>query len=380
MIDKDNCKTAIQLCHGYKMPFFDVAQQYNFTLKQAGYRVITIFLTGPHDSEIEGNSFSDKTLFFELSSGQLKGLKFGLLKQFNQICIEEKVDLIVAHRAKAIYLSCVTALFRPKAKIIGVAHAYNVFKRKSRKVLAYLSRKQLCLVGVSDAIRDDLRGSLPFFEQNNIQRFYNRFDFEAAESQLFTRGEAREKLGINKTEHALVNIGRLHSDKDQKTLISAYSDAHSKLLKGDDCHLYIIGAGKLEMVLKGQVEALNANEYISLIGVVPDAWKYLRAFDGFVLTSDHEPFGMVLLEAIAAGLPIISTDCGGAVEINQSSFLFKVGDNSHLSELLISLVGLTPNDVEKITTANLSYAKEKFSFRSSKADFSGLMRSFRENE
>ncbi len=373
MTKNENQKTAIQLCHGYKMPFFDVAQQYSDTLRKSGYYVITIFLTGPEDDKIKTKSIADETIFFELTSKKLKGLKFGLLKRFNAICSENNADLIIAHRAKAIYLSCISAPFRHKAMIIGVAHAYDVFKRKNRKLLAYSSRKQLRLVGVSNAIRDNIRESLPFFPKEHIQTFYNRFDFDNSTSKLFTREDAREKLGINKDVHALINIGRLHPDKDQKTLISGYTIAHIHLNKVQESHLYLIGSGKLENTLKLQIDALNANSFISLLGVIPEAWKYLRAFDGFILSSDHEPFGMVLLEAIAAQLPIISSDTGGAPEINQSSLTFRTGDQSHLSKLIIDLSNASIESKKEALYINKKHAEENFSFTYAKRDFEKLI-------
>ncbi len=375
-MDIDNRKTAVQLCHGYKMPFFDVAQQYSHTLKDSGYRVITIFLTGPYVDSIAEESFSDETLFFELTSNQLQGLKIGLLQKFNRICAKENVELIIAHRAKAIYLSCISAPFRRKVMIIGVAHAYDVFKRRSRKFLAYASQKQLRLVGVSNAIRDNIREALPAFPKENIQTFYNRFDFDEAISRLLSRKEAREKLGIEQDEYALVNIGRLHPDKDQRTLISAYANAYMELSQGGKCGLYIIGGGGLEESLRQQINDLCAGGYISLMGVVPDAWMYLRAFDSFVLSSDHEPFGMVLLEAIAAGLPVISTNCGGAAEINKSSFTFDVGGTALLSSLLVKLRMLEQREVGELVEKNLAYARKEFSFSMAQSDFTCLLASF----
>ncbi len=376
MTKNDNKKTAIQLCHGYKMPFFDVAQQYSDTLRKSGYYVITIFLTGPEDSKIKQDSIADETIFFELTSKKLKGLKFSLLKKFNAICTENNADLIVAHRAKAIYLSCISAPFRHKTMIIGVAHAYNVFKRKNRKLLAYFSKKHLRLVGVSNAIRDNIRESLPLFPKEHIQTFYNRFDFDNSAEKLFTREDARKKLGISKNVYALVNIGRLHPDKDQKTLISGYAIAYKDLNKDQENHLYLIGSGKLEDTLTQQIDDLNAKSFISLLGVIPEAWKYLRAFDGFILTSDHEPFGMVLLEAIAAQLPIISSDTGGAPEINQSSLVFRTGDQSHLSKLITDLNHASIESKKEALYTNRKHAEENFSFSHAKRDFETLIKKF----
>ena len=55
------------------------------------------------------------------------------------------------------------------------------------------------------------------------------------------------------------------------------------------------------------------------LGQVEEARRYFKAFDAFALSSDHEPFGMVLLEAMVAGVPLIATACGGAREVVEGS-------------------------------------------------------------
>lgn len=367
-------KTAIQLCHGYKMPFFDVAQQHAYTLKQSGYRVITIFLTGKYDTDIENASFSDQTLFFEQSSKSLQGLKVNLIKKFNRICKDNQVSLIVAHRAKAIYLSCIASFLMPDIQIIGVAHAYNVFKRKKRRFMPYLRTKNLRLVGVSDAIRDDIRRSLPKFPQDQIQTYYNRLDFSSVEDTLLSREEARQALSIPEDEYAFINIGRLHPDKDQTTLIDGYSTALTNMPKSK---LYIIGAGKIETQLKAHANASKASDCITFVGVVPDACKYLKAFDCFVLSSDHEPFGMVLLEAIAANIPMITTNCGGADEINRSDNKFNQGDSAALSTLLIQQRSRSQEDTKQQIREQHVFAEKTFSYAASVTRFSELEKIFK---
>ncbi len=76
-------------------------------------------------------------------------------------------------------------------------------------------------------------------------------------------------------------------------------------------------------------------ESVRFLGQVAGGRRYFKAFDLFALSSDHEPFGMVLLEAMAAGVPVIGTDCGGGREVVQGvGELFPLGDAAALAGAL----------------------------------------------
>jgi len=320
------------------MPFFDVSQQYASLFDGTDYELVTVFLTGPEDDDVATQSISDKVIFFELDSKDIKGLKLSLIHKLYKLCKEENIEFVIAHRYKAIYLSCMVGLFLSHLEVIGVAHAYEVLKRRTRKLTAYAFKKRLSLLGVSNAIRDDVRSDLPRFPQKKIQTLYNRIDIEKLISNQLPRQEARKFLNIPNAQFVFANVGRLHPDKDQTTLIKAFAKAVPEL---KDACLYIFGKGKIENQLKQLVTELNLTDRIIFKGVVPDASKYFRAFDCFVLSSDHEPFGMVLVEAIAADVPVISTCSGGAGEIiNCPERVFNVGDSNRLSELLINIIRL----------------------------------------
>ena len=362
-------KTALQLCHGYQGPFFDVAQQHAHSLKNNGFNVVTVFLSGKPDEQKQFHSFSDETIFLNRPSKALKGLKLGLLITLIHLCKTHDISLIVAHRAKPIYLACLIAWLRPKTKVLGIIHAFGVFNRFNRKWMAYCNSKHLILLGVSNAIRDEIRQSLPRFPHNNIQTFYNRLDFNSIKPSLRTRQEARKALNIVDSSYAFVNIGRLHPDKDQKTLIAGFARALPSI---DKAHLYIAGQGKLEHTLKKQVNELQLNEKIHFLGNIPEIYRYLNAFDCFVLSSDHEPFGMVLLEAIAAEIPIITTKCGGANEIVIADTKFNVGDTKTLSKLLLQQQNEKPEITINKSKQQLNFAKKNFSYEAAIFRFSEI--------
>jgi glycosyltransferase involved in cell wall biosynthesis len=95
---------------------------------------------------------------------------------------------------------------------------------------------------------------------------------------------------------------------------------------------------------------------------VADARRYYKAFDVFALSSDNEPFGMVLLEAMVAGVPLLATSAGGAKEVVEGvGVLFPLGDDQHLAQGLGYLATL--NDEQRAACAELMLQRlrERFS-------------------
>ena len=161
------------------------------------------------------------------------------------------------------------------------------------------------------------------------------FDVAAVRATLVTREEARATLDLPAEAKVIANVGRLHPDKDQATLLRGFAQARAQLPPGT--LLAIAGSGPLEAELKALASALGIADGVRFLGQVPDVRRYFRAFDLFVLSSDHEPFGMVLLEAMAADVPIFATDCGGAPEVvADPAHLFALGNSDELATRLVA--------------------------------------------
>jgi glycosyltransferase involved in cell wall biosynthesis len=109
--------------------------------------------------------------------------------------------------------------------VIGVHHAFGDYQRKGRRLFANLFRKRLSLLGVSDAVRDDMRRCLPQWPAERIQTLYNRIDVDALQASLVPRAEARQALGLDEQAWVVGNVGRLHPDKDQATLLRGFAEA-----------------------------------------------------------------------------------------------------------------------------------------------------------
>ena len=328
----DDSQWVLQFCHGYDGPFLDCARQYAVLFKDTEYKVCTVYLTGKPSDEVIKGSASDEVLFFNYSSKDVRGLKLAAIREFNKLAASKNFAYCIAHRFKPIYI----ALLGSKLPVIGVHHAFGDYKRKSRQLFANFFRKRLRLLGVSNAVRDDMRSCLPKFPAEHIETLYNRIDVAAVQAEQVSREEAREYLDLPQDAWIVGNVGRLHPDKDQTTLIKGFAQALPQLPQGS--LLAIMGQGRLEQSLKALAVELNVADSVRFLGQVPNGRRYFKAFDLFALTSDHEPFGMVLLEAMAAGVPVIATDCGGAREVVAApDYRFALGDVQRLADLILRM-------------------------------------------
>lgn len=321
---------VLQFCHGYDGPFLDCARQYAVLFEGTPYKVTTVYLTGEPSEAVVQGSASDEVIFLGQSSRDVRGLKLGAIRAIRKIVAGRDFRFCIAHRFKPIYI----ALLGTSLPVIGVHHAFGDYQRLSRRLFANFFRKRLALLGVSNAVRDDMRRCLPDWPAERIETLYNRIDIAAVQAGLKSREEAREALGLPQDAWVVGNVGRLHPDKDQATLIRGFAEALPQLPTGS--LLAIMGSGRLEASLKALAEQLGVTAQVHFLGQVPEGRRYFRAFDLFVLSSDHEPFGMVLLEAMAAEVPVVSSDNGGACEVVQGAGrLFRYPNSSMLSAMLI---------------------------------------------
>ena len=340
---------VLQFCHGYDGPFLDCARQYAALFKGTPYKVCTVYLTGAPSSDVERGSASDEVIFLDYSSAQVRGLKLGAIRDFRRIAASRDFALCIAHRFKPIYV----ALLGSTLPVVGVHHAFGDYKRRSRQLFANFFRKRLALLGVSNAVRDDMRACLPGWPTERIETLYNRIDVEAVQAEQVSREAAREYLGLPQDAWVVGNVGRLHPDKDQATLIRGFAQALPHLPAGS--LLAIMGSGRLENQLKILAAELGVRESVRFLGQVPNGRRYFKAFDVFVLTSDHEPFGMVLLEAMAAGVMVLATDCGGAPEVvGEPEALFALGDDMRLASRLSAASSAELKRVEHAVKASFT--------------------------
>jgi glycosyltransferase involved in cell wall biosynthesis len=151
------------------------------------------------------------------------------------------------------------------------------------------------------------------------------------------RAQWRQAHGIEPRATVVTHIGRFAFQKNHALLIEAFAQVRSDA----PLYLLLVGGGELENAVREQVAALGLQERVRFLGVRADVADILRASDVFVLSSRWEGNPMSVMEAMAAGLPVVSTAVGGVPELVQegvTGLLVPSEDAGALARALQALV------------------------------------------
>ncbi len=248
----------LHICHSYYPPFLDCARQYAALFKDTPYKVLTVYLTGAADAEVIAGSESDEVLFLGYDSQAVSGLKLNAIRDVRALTKQRTFAFCIAHRVKPTYV----ALLATNLPVVSVHHNYNDYQRWSRRWLVNCYQSRLLMLGVSNSVRDDLRRDLKGWDVNRIQTLYNRINVETVVAQFLGKSEARAKLQLPKDAWIVGNVGRLHHDKDQVTLLRGFAlalptlaNTHANYPSLGSLHKCPVGGGILPDPLRSSRQA-----------------------------------------------------------------------------------------------------------------------------
>lgn len=144
----------------------------------------------------------------------------------------------------------------------------------------------------------------------------------------------------------ILGVGRLEPQKDFPTLIRAFA----QIRQVRSVRLMILGSGQEKANLKALITQLGLENDVALVGFVNNPYAYMAKAAVFVLSSAWEGFGNVLVEALAVGTPVVSTDCpNGPAEIlahGKYGALVSVGDVDHLAKEILNVLAGNDRPIE----------------------------------
>ncbi|WP_096021038.1 glycosyltransferase [Campylobacter lanienae] len=282
----------------------------------------TISYKIPHESKIH---YLENSKPFE--NGFLKFAKLPFLAlKYKKLCDEIGIDLHFVWMNRPCYVAALARIFGDKRPLVfnecstpSVLYSNDSLKSKiSKFLIRYLYPKADFIYPNSLGNLSDLRDNFGI-DEKKMRVLYNAIDLE------YIKAKSDEPIEF-KGEFFL-SVGRLDSGKNHELLIKAYSK-----LKNCDKSLIILGEGVLRQRLEGLIKELNLENRVFLLGFDSNPYKYMAKCYAFVFVSLFEGFSNALIEALACGKLVISSDHkSGARELigeNKWGYLVPVRDEN----------------------------------------------------
>lgn len=250
------------------------------------------------------------------------------------------VGLVHSHGYKATVFGSFVRALRP-VPMTATCHLWFIGPRTPRKMRAMVAaelrlyRRFRTVVAVSSEIRGVLvRAGV---DGDRVRVIANGIPVDVTPPGEAARAALRASLGATAETCLVLNAGRLTAQKDQATLLRAVGTAPGG---GRPLRCVVAGEGELREVLGGEIAGNGWSERVALLGFRDDVPALLGAADVFALPSLDEGMPMILLEAAAAGLPIVATPVGDIPTLvvdGRNGLLVPPGDASALCSALLRL-------------------------------------------
>ena len=297
----------------------------------------------------QGNAYEDaleeagvRVIYF----GKPLGFNLPHMAKLTRFMKAEHPDVVHTHLHAAIYLVPYYMIDRRCAKVHTVhsiatfefGYMHRMFQRFAYKFLGEVP------VSICKSVQKTMIDEYGFLKNPPV--IYNSI--------------VRSDFNLPKISHdnfVFVNVASHTDVKNQAMLLNAFAKAAKRR---NGIRLRLIGDGPNRQALEQQAKALGIFDYVEFLGIRHDVPELLAKSDVFVLSSDTEGMPLSILEAFAAGLPVLSTDVSGSrdvVENGINGFIVPIGDAAEMADKMVCFAENTPL-TETISVHNREYSKE----------------------
>lgn len=249
----------------------------------------------------------------------------------------EQVDIVHLHWTKDIPLAAFAKAFAKRKPMLVSTRQMQITRPKRDPYHDFLYRQIDLNITITKALAEDMQGFLnPAFAERVVPLYYG-----VAAPREFLSAEARQairdELGIAPSTFLAGLIGRIKHYKGQHLLVEAVGKA---LAQGEDVAALIVGHAMEDEYLadlKQQVRDNGWEDRILFRDFVEQPQRLMQACDVVTLTTVEETFGLVLVEAMRAGVAVVGSDRGGVPEIidhEKNGLLFRSTDADDLQQQL----------------------------------------------
>jgi glycosyltransferase involved in cell wall biosynthesis len=280
-------------------------------------QVVCLFERGALAGEVEADGVP------VIACGKRSGFDLAAIGRLRQALAVHGTTVLHTHNAAAHYHAVLAAVGLRLARTVNTRHGMGVQQARSRR--EWLFRRTLArtdaVVTVCEAARVQVAatGRIPPQKLVAVPNGIRLDAFAPADAEH--RAALVHALGLPPGTRLVGAVGRLNWAKDPQGMVAAFARLHARRA---DTALVWVGDGALRGELAAAAHAHGVAARVIALGDRSDVPDLLRGFDLYAMSSRTEGYSIALLEACAAGLPIVATDVGGNREIVRD------GVNGHL--------------------------------------------------
>ncbi len=286
-------------------------------------------------------------------------LDFNLARTIKTLCTSKSFDIIHCHDSHAHSATVLSAYHFGNRTPVVVSRRVDF--PVSGNILSKWKYNHPCIhrmICVSEAIRSISAPAIK--DTSKLTVVHSGIDLSKYQKQTGYR-KLKEELSLNDSNKIVGNLSALADHKDYPTFLRTASE----VIKSDpSVHFIIAGTGPEEKRIKKIIRDLKIEDHVHLLGFRDDVVEVMQSLDVFLITSVTEGLGTIVLEAFAAGVPVVATRAGGIpemVEDEVTGLLTQPGDADSLAKATLRL--LQDPALSQQLALNASNRVKDFSFQ-----------------
>jgi glycosyltransferase involved in cell wall biosynthesis len=282
---------------------------------------------GPLGEELRAEGFLIHVL------GRRPGVDLGCSRRLARFLREQNVDLLHCHQYSPFFYGICARLLCRRPPVLFTEHGrpHPDFPRRKRIVAnRLLLERRDRVISVGQAVRQALVAN-EGIPADRVAVICNGVNLAQPAACHGRRDEVRRELNLGSNDLVLLHVARLHPIKDHATALRMLA---LMLGRQPNSRLILAGEGPEREIIQRHIAELGIGQKVRLLGVRSDVPRLLAAADIAILTSLNEGIPLTLIEAMAAGLPVVATNVGGVGEIVKdgvSGFLAAAADPAALA-------------------------------------------------
>ena len=304
------------------------------SLKELGVSSSIVYLKGKPELSLQFKELGAELM--DLSNLSFSSKVLNLRKYVK----ERKFEIMHAHLPRSEVISYLARL-GTSTKLIITRHNSEAFWPEMPSALSsFISRLISCkaskVIVISNAVLDFIvrNKELKSSSLKNVRLIYYGFNSPTS---------VPRKKKIPTLELKVGTVARLEPQKNLETLLRAMA----LVKEHSNASLQIVGEGSERIMLENLSNTLSIGNFTEFLGKTDFVEEFLQSLDVFVLPSNYEGFGAVLVEAMQANVPIVASKISSIPEVLGASYpaLFEVGDFKELARLILKIKDKNFNDL-----------------------------------